>query len=196
MTPEEVLSFWFPDLDPDLGTCTPETAARWFRKDPVFDAVIAEKFEPLLQALPDSWPETPRGRLASILVLDQFPRNLYRGQARSFAYDARALELCLEGIRREEDRALALEERVFFYLPLEHSENVEHQSLSLQRFGELVELAPSPVRPRFESYLDYARRHAVIIQRFGRYPHRNSILARPSSPEEDAFLLLPGSSFL
>lgn len=196
VTIEEVLSFWFPDLDPELGTCTPEAAGRWFRKDPAFDAVIAEKFEPLLQSLPDSWPETPRGRLASILVLDQFPRNLYRGQARSFAYDAKALELCLEGMRLEQDRALALEERVFFYLPLEHSEDFEHQKTSLQRFGELVELAPAPVRQRFDSYLDYARRHAVIIQRFGRYPHRNSILGRPSSPEEAAFLLEPGSSFL
>lgn len=192
--PREVLEFWFPQLGQHV--CPPSVAERWFRTDPEFDEAIRQRFEPLLDAFPEAWPDHPEGRLAAILVLDQFPRNLYRSQARSFAYDGEARQLCLEGLTRGHDRALALEQRAFFYLPLEHSEQRDHQELSLSLYGGLVELAPPEHKSRFENYLDYARRHADIIFRFGRYPHRNAILNRESSPEEREFLTLPGSSFL
>lgn len=189
-----VLDFWFPRLGEHV--CPADVAERWFKKDPAFDDAIRARFEPLIGAVPGEWEQTPEGRLAAILVVDQFPRNLYRSEARQFAYDAEARRLCLEGLALGHDRALVSEQRAFFYLPLEHSEERAHQELSLTLYGSLVDEAPPEHRQRFETYLDYARRHAEIIFRFGRYPHRNAILGRESSPEEDAFLRQPGSSFL
>lgn len=192
--PEVVLEFWFPELGEHV--CPEPVAERWFRKSSAFDSEIRARFEPLIGAIPPDWASTPQGRMAAILVLDQFPRNLYRSEARQFAHDDEARALCLEGLARGHDKALALEQRTFFYLPLEHSEERGHQELSLSLYAELVELAPPEHKSRFENYLDYARRHAEIIFRFGRYPHRNALLARKSTPEEEEFLRQPGSSFL
>jgi uncharacterized protein (DUF924 family) len=187
---QDILKFWFEELEPK----------DWFKGGDAIDQSIRERFEPVLEPVHKGeyrdWLDTAQGRLASIIVLDQFPRNLYRGQARSFSYDERALELSLEGISRGLDLQLEPLLRVFFYLPLEHSEVMEDQDLSIERFAHLVTRVDSEQAETFRGYLHYAWRHYEIIKRFGRYPHRNEILGRESTPKELNFLKEPGSSFL
>jgi len=177
--PEEVLDFWFRE----------EHRRLWFAQDASFDAEIRRRFEALLQqALEgelDGWAATPRGRLALVLVLDQFPRNLYRHTARAFAGDERARRLVLEGLEAGHDQSMSEDERGFFYLPLEHAEDRDLQALSVKLFEALGHA----------NYLDYARRHHAIVERFGRFPHRNEALGRPSTAEEVEFLRQPESSF-
>jgi len=130
-----------------------------------------------------------------ILLTDQFPRNMYRDSPQAFAYDAKALAWCLEGLKQQFDRHLRPIERVFFYLPLEHAESLEHQERSVEKFRELLDEADERRKNVFAEYLDLAVRHRNIIARFGRFPHRNRILGRESTGEELAFLKEPGSSF-
>ena len=125
------------------------------------------------------------GRLAAVIVLDQFPRNMYRGASRAFAADGAALSLAKEALMRGFDRELSIDERKFLYMPFEHSENPAEQARSMELFGTLES----------ELDLDYARRHKEIIDRFGRFPHRNAVLGRISTPEEIEFIKEPGSSF-
>lgn len=185
-----VLEFWFQELQPK----------DWFKGGESVDQAIRQRFESLIDAVYDGsagFPlEQPTGRLAALLVLDQFPRNIYRNTARSFAYDDKALELSLEGIDKGLDRLLQPVERVFFYLPLEHSETLAMQDLSLERFSRLVVDSPDEFKSEARRYLDYAWRHYEIIKRFDRYPHRNDILSRAATPAEVKFLTQPGSSFL
>jgi uncharacterized protein (DUF924 family) len=133
--------------------------------------------------------------LALIILTDQFPRNIYRDTARAFSCDSKALTWCLEGVHGRSDRELRPIERVFFYLPLEHAESREHQAKSVECFSELAASVPMEQRSTFEEYLDFAMRHRDIIDRFGRFPHRNNILRRESTPEELAFLTQSGSFF-
>ena len=136
------------------------------------------------------------GRLALILLLDQLPRNIHRAVPAAFAQDAKARDLCLRGLSLGADKALSPLARVFFYLPLEHAESREQQARSVALFEALAaEQADGPARETFEGFADFARRHQVIIQRFGRFPHRNAILGRTSTPEEAEFLQQPGSGF-
>ena len=136
------------------------------------------------------------GRLALILLLDQLPRNIHRASPAAFAQDAKARDLCLRGLSLGADKALSPLARVFFYLPLEHAESREQQARSVALFEALAaEQADGPARETFEGFADFARRHQVIIQRFGRFPHRNAILGRTSTPEEAEFLQQPGSGF-
>jgi uncharacterized protein (DUF924 family) len=186
--PADVLDFWFgaPPL-------TPREA--WFRKDDAFDATIRTRFGAAVEAaiageLPTPWHATTEGRLAQLLLLDQFTRNAHRGSARAFAGDARAQALALAMIERGEDRALAPVQRWFVYLPLEHAEDAALQDRSVALFEALAAEDPASAEN-----VDYAERHRVIIRRFGRFPHRNAALGRPSTAEETAFLLQPGSSF-
>jgi uncharacterized protein (DUF924 family) len=176
---EDVLDFWF----------RPSRRPLWFAQDADFDAEIRSRFSGLLdEALEgrhDAWAASARGRLALILVLDQFPRNLYRHTAQAFSGDERARRLVLEGLDAGHDRGLSVDERSFFYLPLEHAEDRELQALSVKLYEALGH----------ETYLDYARRHRAIIDRFGRFPHRNEALGRPSTAEEADFLTQPESSF-
>lgn len=189
MTADHVLKFWFSELVP----------AQWFRGGDAVDEMIRSRFEPLLeevrQGQHDDWAATPEGRLALILVLDQFPRNLYRGRPQAFAYDEKALGLALEGLAKKDDESLGLHERAFFYLPLEHCEELEVQDRSVERYASLVLSTPSEQREAARNYLDYAWQHYVIIKRFGRYPHRNEIFKRASTEEETEFLRQPNSSF-
>ena len=142
------------------------------------------------------WAEVPVGRLALILLLDQLPRNIHRDTPAAFAQDAKARDLCLRGLSLGADKALSPLARVFFYLPLEHAESREQQARSVALFEALAdEQADGPARETFEGFADFARRHQVIIQRFGRFPHRNAILGRTSTPEEAEFLQQPGSGF-
>jgi len=171
----------------------------WWKKNPGADAEIRRRFGPLLEAEArgelDSWDREPRGRLARILLCDQFPRNMFRGNARAFAYDERARRLARATLELKIDQSLRPIARVFAYLPFEHSENVQDQATGVRLFIALHEQAPDDVKDAYRNFLDYARRHQEIIDRFGRFPHRNGVLGRDSTPEEREFLKQPGSSF-
>ena len=198
MTVQAVLEFWFGS-NPDDAAVAKEKSALWWSKNPQVDDEIRGRFEGLVAKAAagelSDWEATPASRLALILLTDQFPRNIYRDSPRAFAYDAKALAWCVDGIEQHVDRKLRPIERVFFYLPLEHAESLEHQDKSAKHFGELVSIVDEPDKAVFKEYLDFAIRHRDIIARFGRFPHRNKILGRQSTAEEIAFLNEPGSSF-
>ncbi|MGD1949255.1 MAG: DUF924 family protein [Leptolyngbyaceae cyanobacterium] len=184
---QSVLDFWF-------GVPSGPYRQQWFRKDSDFDTEIRTLFESLywtlLESLPDFWLTTPKESLAKIVVLDQFPRNMFRNMPQSFAADAQALTTAELAIERGYDTQLLPVERLFLYTPFEHSEELAHQNRSVKYFEALVSDAPE-----LASSVDYAHRHQEIIARFGRFPHRNNILGRQSTAEEIAFLQQPGSSF-
>jgi uncharacterized protein (DUF924 family) len=185
--PDDVLQFWFGDGQ----AVRPE----WFRKDAAFDGLIRERFGQLIGiALGGglaSWRDTPDGALAELIVLDQFTRNVFRDTPRAFAGDALALAGAQAVIARGDDAVLAPLERWFVYMPLEHAEDLAMQDESVRRFEALAALSPE----QFGSAFDYALRHHEVIRRFGRFPHRNAILGRESTPAELAFLQQPGSRF-
>lgn len=185
MSATEVLSFWFGDKL--------EMRNVWFVKNSDFDAEVRSRFLPLYEQTAsdqlDRWVDSPESCLALIIVLDQFPRNLFRGTARSFATDAKALKIAKSAIAQQFDRQVPPVQRFFFYLPLEHSENLDDQNESVRLYEQFRDNSDLK-----ETY-DYALRHQVVIERFGRFPHRNQILDRPSTPEEIEFLKQPGSSF-
>jgi uncharacterized protein (DUF924 family) len=183
---QEVLDFWF-GIGADYG----KRHKRWFEKDPAFDAEITARFLHVYEALTRSpaWLDQPRPCLARIVVLDQFPRQMFRGKPRAFVADALALEAARVTVERGYDRDLLPVERLFVYLPFEHSEAIGDQ----ERACELT--APLAAFPETNDVLRYAIAHRDIIRRFGRFPHRNSILGRTSTPEELEFLKQPGSSF-
>jgi uncharacterized protein (DUF924 family) len=193
---EEVLAFWFGE---EHNTPGPQRLRFWFAGEPATDRLIQERFglavEAALAGDCKSWPATPPGTLALILLLDQFPRNIFRRSPRAYAGDAQALALCCQGLADGQDRQLALTERAFFYLPLEHAEDLRMQERSVEMFESLLSAATPEWREVGQGFLDYAIRHRDIIARFGRFPHRNDVLGRPSTPEETAFLKEPGSSF-
>jgi uncharacterized protein (DUF924 family) len=195
---ESVLEFWFGALDL-RGRADAEHARRWYEKNPEFDRAIQTRFggfpDAALRGEFDSWLATTRGRLAFVIVLDQFSRNLFRGDRKSFAGDERALGAALEGVVQGADQALALDERMFLYMPFMHSEVLEHQRRSLDLYTRLLDEQPEELRSHVAQAVDYAKRHLAIIERFGRFPHRNAILGRSSTPEELDFLKQPGSSF-
>jgi uncharacterized protein (DUF924 family) len=177
--PGDILDFWFGELTP----------AQWYAASDTLDAEIVRRFAAVHSAAARcelfAWRETPEGRLAEILVLDQFSRNIHRGSAAAFAQDALALALAQEAVRAGAERALPAERRAFLYLPYMHSESAAIHAIALQLFDQ----------PGLENNLDFERKHKVIIDRFGRYPHRNAVLGRESTAEELAFLATPGSSF-
>lgn len=188
-----VLDFWFlPAGHPGHDVFR----AEWFRKDPAFDAAIRERFGRLVdEALAGGfgdWNATADGALARILLLDQFTRNLFRDTARAFAGDAAALDLAEALVAGGRDKNLPPIRRWFAFLPFEHSESLLNQERAVALFAGLRREAQHPA---FESAYDYAVRHRDVIERFGRFPHRNAALGRTSTPEEEAFLKLPGSAF-
>jgi uncharacterized protein (DUF924 family) len=198
MTIDAVLEFWF-GAGPDDAAIAKEKSALWWSKNPDIDAEMRQRFESLVHRAAagelSDWQSNPRGWLALILLMDQFPRNIYRDSPRAFAHDPQALALCVDGIDRGVDLKLRPLERVFFYLPPEHAESLEQQDLSVRKFSALVSLVSAEQKPTFEEYLAYAMRHREIIARFGRFPHRNKILGRKPTSDELAFLATPGSSF-
>jgi uncharacterized protein (DUF924 family) len=176
---DEIIGFWFGKLTP----------GDWWRKDSSIDTEISGRFggvyDRLKAGIPPGWLSTPKGWLAAILVLDQFPRNMFRGDARAFATDAQALSLANQAIAGGIDAKLPPEQRAFIYLPFQHSEDAADQARSIELFTALGQ----PLN------LDFAIRHKEIIDRFGRFPHRNESLGRKPTAEEIAFLQEPGSSF-
>mgnify|MGYP006290226121 CR=1 FL=1 len=196
--PDAVLEFWFgPDRDdlPSVDT----RHDRWFRPDAALDGEIRRRFTDLVwrarTGALDSWTLRPEGRLALVIVLDQFTRQIYRGTARAFENDTRAVGYTLDGLHSGADRALNLFERAFLYLPLEHSELLEDQERSVACFERLVSDTPLLWQARARSFLAHAREHREIVRRFGRFPHRNVILGRASSAEERAYLDAGGRRF-
>ena len=197
-TPEAVLDFWF-GAPGSAAAVAARQRPLWFAKSAANDQIVVDRFAETLVAAGagrlDHWANTPRGRLALIVVLDQFPHHIHRGLGPSFAYDARSLTLALDMIARGEDAHVAPIERVFVYLPLEHAESLEMQDRSVALYEKLVNEAAAAERQLFEGFLDYARKHRDVVARFGRFPHRNELLGRPSTPEEIEFLKQPGSRF-
>jgi uncharacterized protein (DUF924 family) len=171
---------------------TPEQQQRW-------DGTIRAHFEPLVRQAIDgeliAWADGPRRLMSLILLLDQFPRNLYRGMARQFAGDEQALALALSGMNSGADAALDPVQRMFFYLPLQHSEQRDVQDESVAAYRRLAMEAPDALKDTFKSSLEYAERHRTVVQRFGRFPHRNRILGRASTPDEVAYMKTGGEDF-
>lgn len=177
LTPDEVLKFWFQEAGPE----------RWYTKSDEFDQQIIDRFQDLVLALAEmidaqgvcDWQTEPKGALATVITLDQFPRNIYRGSPLSFSFDGRALGAAKMSIEKHWDTEMPVPPRGFFYLPFMHSEELADQ----QRCVDLItKNNPEPQSIRF------AQEHLDIIKRFGRFPHRNVLLARETTPEEQLFL--------
>jgi len=192
---ERVLHFWFGASDAEVEA----HAARWWKKDPAFDQRIRAAFETDLQRAArgelDAWQDEPDSAVALVVLLDQFSRNIYRDTPDAFAQDERALAVTLRGIERGFDARLAPLRRYFFYMPMMHAENRAIQRRSVEAFERLAQEKGTGFEGMLRGAADYARRHCEIVERFGRFPHRNSILERTTTGEEAAFLLTPGSSF-
>ncbi len=188
--PEEILDFWFGrEGEEGYG----EFQEAWFTKDPGFDREVRDRFEDVYEEAAagrlDHWKDEAKSCLALIILLDQFPRNMFRGDPKTYATDEKALEAARHAVERAYDRELTPYGRLFLYLPFEHSEDVEDQRFSVKLFRGLAAQMGS------EDLLGYAVRHLEIIERFGRFPHRNEILRRATTPEEAEFLRGPDSSF-
>ncbi len=195
---EEILRFWFGDLAGPEGW-PEEQAGTWFTADEARDYFLRQVYEPEIVAARagrrEEWKRTPRGALAWLLLLDQFGRSVYRGFPAAYESDLSCQIACLEGVEAGHDRALLPVERVFFYMPLQHAEDLEVQDRSVELFTALRDEAPAPVRGRLETVLDFAVRHREVIAAFGRFPHRNAILGRDSTPEERVHLEDPRYRF-
>jgi uncharacterized protein (DUF924 family) len=188
---EDVLRFWFPEHLSDNHAAMLRQFEWWFRGGA--DTAIAERFAGLLQRAArgdlDHWAGEPRSRLALIIVLDQFSRSVHRGTPRAFAQDAKALALALEGMEIGHYAALVTPwERTFFFLPLGHSEELAHLTVAVELAEQLAEQVPAQLRKILEHSASQARGHRDVIARFGRHPHRNAALGRPSTPEELDYL--------
>ena len=190
-----VLDFWFGEP----GSNERETYRElWFRKSEAVDRQIADEFGPLIERalrgeLAD-WSREPQGALAQIVLLDQFTRNVFRDTPRAFAGDARALAAATAIVGRRQDEMLPVLQRSFVYMPYEHAEGLGAQDEAVRLFSRLVDSEAAP-SAELKNMLDYAHKHRAVIQRFGRFPHRNAILGRHSTPDEIAFLQEPGSRF-
>ena len=196
-TPAEILTFWFGGAD--LGIAPPPALQRrWFLSDPTFDAEITHRFGGLLDATYtlDTWPTSPAGALATIVVFDQFPRNVFRGSARAFATDARAHRIATSAVQAGFDLAMGVSQRAFVYLPFEHAEDAAAQDRALALFRALAaDAAGGPTSALAASYLDFARQHHATIARFGRFPGRNAALGRAGTAEEAAWLASGGATW-
>jgi uncharacterized protein (DUF924 family) len=188
---DEILSFWFmehelsaPQIDGRMDT--------WFGEDPEFDEQVAEDFaeevERASEGRLDHWAHESRGRLALILLLDQFRRNIFRNTSDAFDKDKAALKLCVEGAMEKKDKGLTPIQKAFFYMPLQHAESRKVQTKSREIYQRLVEAVSPTYRETFETIAQFADLHADIVEQFGRFPHRNKLLGRDNSPQEEEYL--------
>ena len=195
---DAILSFWFmeqtlsaPQIDGRMDT--------WFGEDPVFDEEIAKGFAEDVERASDGkldhWAHEQRGRLALILLLDQFRRNIYRNTPEAFEMDRAALKLCVEGAMEKKDKGLAPIHRVFFYMPLQHAESRKVQAKSREIYQRLAEAVSPTYKETFETISQFADLHADIVEQFGRFPHRNKLLERENSPEEEEYLAIDSPGF-
>ena len=196
---EKILEFWFGTF-PNAWTGDASKQDMWFKNGADYDTEIFSRFGgDYFRAVDgelDSWAESPRGRLALIILLDQFSRHIHRGSAEAFAQDEKAQQLCIEGISAGDDQNLHPVERSFFYLPLEHAEDLERQNLAIEAYSQLIQDVPEQYRQPLEVALEWAQKHHYVIERFGRFPELNEILGRESSEEETAFIKEAEYSFL
>ena len=188
---DAILAFWFKEHE----LSAPQIDRRmdiWFGEDPAFDHEIQQAFmadiEKASDGKLDHWAEEPRGRLALILLLDQFRRNIYRNTAKAFEKDNAALKLCVEGAMQKKDRGLTPIQRVFFYMPLQHSESRKVQAKAVELFTRLAEAVSPTYQETFLTIAQFAELHRDIIDQYGRFPHRNALLGRKNTPEEDEYL--------
>jgi uncharacterized protein (DUF924 family) len=188
---DAILAFWFKEQQ----LSAPQIDGRmdvWFGEDPVFDEEVASNFandvENASEARLNHWAQEPLGRLALILLLDQFRRNIYRNTADAFAMDKAALKLCVEGAMEKKDKGLTPIQRAFFYMPLQHAESRKVQKKSVEIYSRLSEAVSPTYKETFETIAQFAQLHADIVEQYGRFPHRNTILNRENSPEEDEYL--------
>ena len=191
LVPDDILDFWFGD-GLSLGWPSDDRSALWFGGGAALDAQIRERFGALVDQAVDGklsdWEQPVRARLALVILLDQFTRNVYRSQARAFAGDGRSQRLVLQALPLGQDDDLPTVGRVFFYMPLMHAESPALQDECVMLFEKLVRQSPPELQPKLAGNLRAAREHADIVARFGRFPHRNDVLGRPNTPEEHSFL--------
>jgi len=195
---EAVLSFWFEEQ----ALSAPQIDRRmeiWFGSDPVFDMEIGKEFSNDVELAStgklNHWAESPRGRLALIIMIDQFRRNIYRNTAMAFSKDKLALKYCVEGAMKKHEQDLAPIEKVFFYMPLQHAESRKVQAKSIQIYDRIAASVSPTYQETFETILQFAELHKDIIEQFGRFPHRNTLLNRENTPEEDQYLAGDSPSF-
>jgi uncharacterized protein (DUF924 family) len=188
---DAILAFWFKEH----ALSAPQIDRRmdiWFGEDPTFDHEIQQNFsvdvERASEGRLDHWADEPRGRLALILLLDQFRRNIYRGSAKAFEKDRAALKLCVEGAMQKKDRGLTPIQRAFFYMPLQHAESGKVQAKSVELYNKLAEAVSPTFQETFLTFAQFAELHRDIIDQYGRFPHRNALLGRRNTPEEDEYL--------
>jgi len=188
---DEILSFWFKEHE----LTAPQIDRRmdvWFGEDSIFDHECKKEFADDVAAATegrlDHWAHEARGRLALILLLDQFRRNIYRNTADAFAMDKAALKLCVEGAMDKKDKGLTSIQRAFFYMPLQHAESRRVQAKSVEIYNRLSKAVSKTHRETFETIAQFAELHRDIIEQFGRFPHRNHLLNRENTPEEDEYL--------
>ena len=188
---DAILSFWFKEQELS-GPKIDQRMDIWFGEDPVFDHEIEKEYaadiENASEGRLDHWAHESRGRLALILLLDQFRRNIHRNTVESFAKDKAALKLCVEGAMDKMDKGLTPIQRVFFYMPLQRAESRKVQRKSVEIYNRLAEAVSATNQETFQTIAQFAELHADIIEQFGRFPHRNQMLARQNTPEEDEYL--------
>jgi len=197
--PEEILDFWIGDARTS-AEATNEKRELWFKKSDETDTLLRDRFRETVDALAgglaEEWDAVgPHANLAAVIALDQFSRNIFRGTAQSFASDALALKLTLNALDRGDHLARSPAEQAFTYLPLEHAEDHAMQARCVVLFSELAKSAPIEFKDACEDWLDFAHKHKVVIDQFGRFPHRNDILGRRSTQEELEYLAEPGAGF-
>jgi uncharacterized protein (DUF924 family) len=193
-----VLEFWFSDGAMDQPTID-SRMDRWFTANPAFDAQIRQEFGPLVaqasKGALDSWAEQPEGRLALILLLDQFRRNIYRGTPKAFSRDAQAVRLCVEGAAAGAYKNLTPLQQAFYFMPLQHAESLRIQQRSVKIYEGLLANVSETLKATFATFAQFAELHHDIIAAHGRFPHRNRILGRPDTPDEAAYLESAGTTF-
>lgn len=196
---EDILEFWFGAF-PTPYSADKSKADMWFKNGATYDSEIFIQFgvdyDKAINGELDHWIDSYRGRLALIILLDQFSRHIHRGSALAFAQDGKAQALCIDGIAAGDDARLHAVERSFFYLPLEHAEDLEKQALSIKAYEQLVKDVPEQYAKSFEASLSFARSHHYVIERFGRFPELNEILGRECTAEELDFIASGKYSFL
>lgn len=193
-----VLDFWFQPGSMDQPTID-SRMDRWFTADAVTDAVIRTEFGPMVDRASkgqlDSWTGTPEGRLALILLLDQFRRHIYRGTPKAFSRDPHALKLCVEGAMQGEYKSLTPLQQAFFFMPLQHAESLKIQERSAKIYAGLVGNVSDTLKATFATFAQFAELHHDIIESFGRFPHRNKVLGRENTAEENEYLDSGGPAF-
>lgn len=194
----EIIDYWFGRVEETVMP-TSNRNRIWFNGGRVVDDEIKEKFgddfDKAVLGEYDHWDATPRGSLALVIILDQFSRNIHRDTPMAFTQDQKALDVCVRGIERQFDHAISLIERAFYYMPFMHSESIDMQQTSMRAYKMLVDLSFPEARPTFENFFEYAVKHFEIIEKYGRYPYRNTILGRESTPEEVEYIEKFGNPF-